>query len=166
MMLISKNTFKTLFSRNRKVRSKDWRSDFERCRDTIKQIHRVVILDSDEDRERGLEDAIISDAALDGLCDRMVWEDSYVGKAALAIDYIVTFHPFAEGNKRTAFNVAISLLRKDNLTVRDREETYLFIRDVAMYGIKKIEIEGWLRRNCTSTILEFAHNVGEFTDGL
>jgi|GEM_PF-838185 len=162
----TKNIFKNKLSRGDKVRSKNWKSDFNRCKDTIMRIHRAVILESREEREKGLENAMINVAALDGFCNHVDWEQDCFGKAALAIDYIVAFHPFAEGNKRTAFNVDIAILGKENFTVRDRESTYQFIRDVATYGIKKEMIEDWLKENCILTIPKPAHDIGEFSDVL
>lgn len=122
-------------------------SAYERCRRNIMRIHHNVIVMSGEIREIGLEDTLINDAALDGLCDRLDYCKDCFERAALAIDYIANFHPFVEGNKRTSFEMAIRLLRIEGHELDDNHETYLFIRDVASGLYDRGEIEDWLRCN-------------------
>ena len=111
------------------------------------RIHHNVIVMSGEIREIGLEDALINDAALDGLCDRLDYCRDCFERAALAIDYIANFHPFVEGNKRTSFEMAVRLLRIEGFELDDNHDTYLFIRDVASGLYDRGEVEDWLRRN-------------------
>ncbi len=121
--------------------------EYERCRSNIMRVHHLVIVASGEEREVGLEDAVISSAAIDGLCDRIMDCPDWFSKAAVAIDYIANFHPFVEGNKRTSFELAVRLLRNGGLELDDNHETYLFIRDVASGMYDREEVEEWLRRN-------------------
>ena len=121
--------------------------EYERCRRNIMRIHHRVIVKSGELREVGLEDAVISSAAIDGLCDRIMDCPDWFSKAAIAIDYIANFHPFVEGNKRTSLELAIRLLRNGGYELDDDEATYLFIRDVASGMYDREEVEDWLRRN-------------------
>ena len=60
---------------------------------------------------------------------------------------IANFHPFVEGNKRTALQIAIRLLRNGGYELDDDDETYLFIRDVASGMYDREEIEDWPRCN-------------------
>ncbi|WP_400207051.1 type II toxin-antitoxin system death-on-curing family toxin [Methanomethylophilus alvi] len=121
--------------------------EYNRCRSNIMRVHHLVIVASGEEREVGLEDAVISSAAIDGLCDRIMDCPDWFSKAAVAIDYIANFHPFVEGNKRTALQIAIRLLRNGGYELDDDDETYLFIRDVASGMYDREEIEDWLRCN-------------------
>ncbi len=121
--------------------------EYERCRQNIMRIHHRVIVKSGEPREIGLEDAVISTAAIDGLCDRIMDCPDWFSKAAMAIDYIANFHPFVEGNKRTSLELAIRLLRNGGYELDDDDATYLFIRDVASGMYDREEVEYWLRRN-------------------
>lgn len=136
-----------VFRRVRPVLSRNGKNGYGRCRDSILHIHRWVIIDTGEEREQGLEDAVINPMAVDGFCDRVGYCPDCFSKAALAIDYIANFHPFVEGNKRTAFQVALALLRKGGFEFDDDIETYRFIRDVAAGIYNREEVEGWLRCN-------------------
>ena len=139
---------KGLFGRKRQpVASFNSFDAYKRCRRNIMRIHHMVIVTSGEEREMGLEDAVISTAAIDGLCDRIMDCPDWISKAAMAIDYIANFHPFVEGNKRTSFELAVRLLRNGGLELDDNHETYLFIRDVASGMYDREEVEEWLRRN-------------------
>ena len=127
--------------------------EYNRCRSNIMRVHHLVIVASGEEREVGLEDAVISSAAIDGLCDRIMDCPDWFSKAAVAIDYIAKFHPFVEGNKRTAFQLAIALLRNGGYELDDDTATASFIIEVASGLYSREEIEEWLRRNTHQVIL-------------
>ena len=96
------------------------------------RIHRSVILVFGNEHEKGLEDAVISPMAIEGFCDRIEMCEDCFSKAALAIDYIADFHPFFEGNKRTAFELAVALLKKggyDKIHFSDIFSESVFICD-------------------------------------
>ena len=80
---------------------------------------------------------MISTMPIEGLCDLLEHTDDCFSKAALAIDYVVNFHPFIEGNKRTAFELAVALLRKGGFKLEDNRETFDFIRKVASEQMKR-----------------------------
>lgn len=136
-----------MFGKRRKSVSRNERNDYLRCIDRVMEIHRRVIIQTGEEREKGLEDAVISQMALQGFCDRLEYCEDCFSRAAMAIDYIANFHPFVEGNKRTAFEVAVALLKTGGYRLEDDEKTYRFIRAVAAGEIEPEEIEAWLRRN-------------------
>ncbi len=123
------------------------KGSYSRCVETVLHIHRAVIIKSGEAREIGLEDAVISMAAVEGFCDRLEYCGDCFSKAALAIDYVANFHPFMEGNKRTAFELAVRLLKNGGYELNDDDATLLFIRDVARGMYDREEVEMWLRRN-------------------
>lgn len=120
---------------------------YHECVKRIMRIHHMVIVESGEERENGLEDALISPMAIEGFCDRMEYCPDCFSKAAMAIDYIANFHPFVEGNKRTAFQLAIAILRAGGYELDDDEETFIFVKDVAWGRIDREKVEDWLRRN-------------------
>lgn len=107
------------------------RDGHESCIRNVRLVHRMAIMSCGEDREKGLEDAIISPMAIEGLCDRIERCPDCFSKAAAAIDYIANFHPFVDGNKRTAFQLAVAILRAGGYELDDCDETFLFMKDVA-----------------------------------
>ena len=120
---------------------------YRKCIRNILRIHHMVIAETGEEREVGLEDALISPMAIEGFCDRLEYCPDCFSKAAMAIDYIANFHPFVEGNKRTSLELAIRLLRIGGYELDDTDETYRFIRDVAWGKYNREEVEDWLRCN-------------------
>ncbi len=120
---------------------------YNSCIQHVLAIHRMVILNSNEEREEGLEDALISPAAIEGFCEWVETCPDCFSKAAMAIDYIANFHPFVEGNKRTAFQLAVAILRTGGYEPNDDYETFMFIKNVAWGKISGEEIEMWLRSN-------------------
>ncbi len=133
--------------RRRRVVSYSPEDAYRRCYETVLRIHHAVIVRSGEERERGLEDRVINPMAVEGLCDRLEYCEDCFSKAALAIDYVVNFHPFMEGNKRTAFELAVALLQKGGYCLDDDMETFVFIKEVAQGLHDREEVEKWLRRN-------------------
>lgn len=121
------------------------RDGHESCIRNVRLVHRMAIMSCGEDREKGLEDAIISPMAIEGLCDRIERCPDCFSKAAAAIDYIANFHPFVDGNKRTAFQLAVAILHADGYELDDCDETFLFMKDVAWGKISGDGIEEWLR---------------------
>lgn len=127
--------------------------EYNRCRSNIMRVHHLVIVASGEERERGLEDAVINPMAFESFCDWIELCPDCFSKAAMAIDYIANFHPFVEGNKRTAFQLAIALLRNGGYELDDDTATASFIIEVASGLYSREEIEEWLRRNTHQVIL-------------
>ena len=84
---------------------------------------------------------------VEGLCDRLEYCEDCFSKAALAIDYVVNFHPFMEGNKRTAFELGVRLLRAGGYKPNNDQETLDFIKEVAQGLHDREEVEKWLRKH-------------------
>ena len=161
MRAIGKNEARRMFGRlkerfGRKKQptfSYNQREAHERCVQRILRIHYMAIVTSGEERERGLEDAVINPMAFESFCDWIELCPDCFSKAAMAIDYIANFHPFVEGNKRTAFQLAIALLRNGGYELDDDTATASFIIEVASGLYSREEIEEWLRRNAHQVIL-------------
>ena len=131
----------------------DFQDAHNRCVQRILRIHHLAVVRSGEEREKGLEDAVINPMAFESFCDWIVLVPDCFSKAALAIDYITNFHPFVEGNKRTAFQLALALLRNGGYELNDDESTFVFIKDVASGKYNRKEIEDWLKCNTHLSIL-------------
>lgn len=117
------------------------------CVDRIKQIHRGIILDSGNPHEIGLEDAIYNDMGIQRVCDAMEFEKDPFRMAAIALESIAIFHPFAEGNKRTAFAVAISILHDSGYRLSDDLDTSSYVIEVSRGMHDVDEISEWFREN-------------------
>lgn len=117
------------------------------CVEGIKEIHRGIIRGSGNAHETGLEDAMYSEAGLQRICDAVDYISDPFEMAALAMETIATFHPFVEGNKRTALAVALRFLNDSGHTLPDGFDTSDFVQEVAM-GLHDVqEIAQWLREN-------------------
>ncbi len=67
-------------------------------------------------------------------------------KAATVIDYIGSKHPFYDGNKRTAFVTAETILNEAGLILSaDDEEIVSFMVEVADYRHDVKSIKKWLK---------------------
>jgi death on curing protein len=67
-------------------------------------------------------------------------------KIAALIHSLIAFHPFTDGNKRTAFVAAEVILKLNGFHIRPAIEHETFFWDIAR-GEKSIEeIQDWLRR--------------------
>ena len=74
-------------------------------------------------------------------------ENDVFKKAALGLYRLITYHPFTDGNKRTAFEVADQLLRHEELYIQNNEETISILLSIAKYECTEEKIEKWLIRN-------------------
>lgn len=117
------------------------------CVDGIKAIHRGIIRESGNIHEKGLEDAMYSEAGLQKICDAVDYISDPFEMAALAMETIATFHPFVEGNKRTALAIALRFLNDSGYRLPDGFDTSNFVQEVAMGMHDTVEIAEWLRKN-------------------
>lgn len=117
------------------------------CVERIKNVHRGIIRGSGNPHEIGLEDAIYNDMGIQRLCDAMEFENDPFRMAAIALESIAVFHPFAEGNKRTAFAIAISILRDSGYRLSDDLDTSAYVIEVSMGMHDVDEIAQWFREN-------------------
>ena len=64
------------------------------------------------------------------------------------IRQIITRHPFLDGNKRTAYEVAKAFLRLNGWVFKpDEEEAFSNLILIANGSLKPQEIENWVGRN-------------------
>lgn len=116
--------------------------------EAIKEIHAIFI------RQYGI-DGYMSEGMVEGCLERAMtyvynfkpFPKLFVKAAAILYSFIV-FHPFVDGNKRTAFQTTRIFLRLNGyeLTV-DPEDGFEFTRAIADQRITDIaEIVGWLKQ--------------------
>ena len=122
----------------------------DRCVESILAGHRIIIRESGNVHEEGLEDAVYSRGPLQGLVDAGDFIDDPFEYAAQAMERISTMHPFAEDNKRTAFFAALRILNWAEFTLPDTEGTYRFVLETSMgmHGVDEIRV--WLRDNAVA----------------
>lgn len=90
--------------------------------------------------------------------DRAMWgpfpsEGDLFERAALLLRGIAQDHPFVDGNKRTAFDVASTFLEHNGQTVGGRdEEVVTFMLRVARGEQSVEEIADWLGRHATERL--------------
>lgn len=108
----------------------------------VLEIHDLII------RNYGGASGILCQGTVDYLVDQINAESDYLRKAALALHIVIACHPFMDGNKRTAFQVA-ELILKDKGYIIQAEEN-LIIRTlvrIASYECSVEDIESWIERN-------------------
>lgn len=72
-----------------------------------------------------------------------------VSKAAYYIWCLVTNHPFLDGNKRTAFHVAVVFLRANGYTLTHLIESDVLstLNGVATQGVSREELASWVEQH-------------------
>ena len=97
----------------------DYRRRSRECVERIKRQHHKVIVESGNEREIGLEDAMYSEGALQRICDQTDYIRDCFDYTTLNLEAIAVGHPFVEGNKRTDFIMAMLVLSKNDYCVPD-----------------------------------------------
>jgi death-on-curing protein len=85
----------------------------------------------------------------EGCIDYLIYllENDVFKKASLALVRIITNHPFFDGQKRTAFQVADILLRHEDFHIHATNEEILpVLLKIAKYECPEEKIEKWLKR--------------------
>ncbi len=97
----------------------------------------------------GGESGILNAGELEFIVDQINHENkSTFWKSALILRNITCGHPFVDGNKRTALEVADTYLRMHGCKIAaSTEEKVRFILSLAMYGMELDDIVKWLERN-------------------
>ena len=122
----------------------------DRCVESILAGHRTIIRESGNAHEEGLEDAVYSRGPIQGLVDAGDFIEDSFEYAAQALERISTMHPFAEGNKRTAFFTTFRILNWAGFTLPDTDATYRFALETSMGMHDVEEIGAWLRENAVA----------------
>lgn len=87
-------------------------------------------------------------ATIDHLVYKLNSKNDVFDKASLTLFRIITEHPFYDGNKRTAFQLADLFLRNERYHIHSNdEETLKFLLRIAEYKCPLEKIYMWLKKN-------------------
>ena len=98
----------------------------------------IILHDVVADKYPRVGRGVLNGSALSGIADRpfvsfggrQVYPTVFE-KAACLLEGIIRYHPFADGNKRTALLAAVCMLEDDGCRVSIPSNTAAFLRDVA-----------------------------------
>ena len=108
----------------------------------ILEIHKLVIINF------GGIDGVLCQGTIDYLVDQINDEPDLFRKAALALHIVANCHPFLDGNKRSAFQIAELILNSDAYAITAREEmTIQMLLRIASYQCQVNNIKTWLEKN-------------------
>jgi death on curing protein len=95
-------------------------------------------------------DGVLCHGTIDYLVDQINAESDLFSKAALALHTVANCHPFLDGNKRSAFQIAELILSSEGyaITAKDDEIIHMLLR-IASYQCQVDEVKIWLERNTT-----------------
>ncbi len=91
---------------------------------------------------------ILCQGTVDYLTDQINAESDCFRKAALTLHIVITCHPFMDGNKRTAFQIADLILSGEGYFICAEEDRIIqALVKIARYECGVENIEEWLKRN-------------------
>ncbi|MBR2254511.1 MAG: Fic family protein, partial [Candidatus Methanomethylophilaceae archaeon] len=99
-------------------------------RGRLMDLHREAIWHGSPD-EKSLLDTVRDEGTLSYIADKASYIENCIDRAAWLMWSIANYHPFAEGNKRTAYLAAQSVLRGRAIGCSDVRESEAFIRRMA-----------------------------------
>lgn len=119
--------------------------------DQVSLLYRRII------EESGGEHGFLSKSNLEYLLEtvkdvgeRLPRKQAIVKKAAFLLYNVIVIHPFLNGNKRTAHEMAKLFLAANGYTIKeDPEEAYRFLLRVASNEVPENEVEVWVARHLT-----------------
>jgi len=80
--------------------------------------------------------------------ERLPKKRAIIRKAAFLLYNVVVIHPFLNGNKRTAYEIAKSFLTFNGYTLQsDTADSYRFLLEVASGKASEKEVEIWVARH-------------------
>jgi len=108
----------------------------------ILEVHRLIISNF------GGLDGVLCHGTIDYLVDQINAEPDIFCKAALALHIVANCHPFLDGNKRSAFQIAELILGWEECAITASEERIIrMLLRIASYQCKVDEIKIWLLEN-------------------
>ncbi len=108
----------------------------------ILDIHELIISNF------GGLDGVLCQGTIDYLVDQINAESDHFRKAALALHIVANCHPFLDGNKRSAFQIAELILSSEGYAIiaKDDEIIHMLLR-IASYQCQVDEVKFWLLKN-------------------
>jgi death-on-curing protein len=108
----------------------------------ILDIHKLII------RNFGGIDGVLCQGTIDYLVDQINAESDLFRKASLALHIVANCHPFLDGNKRSAFQIAELILSSEGYAITAKEETIIqMLLRIASYECQVDEVKIWLEKN-------------------
>jgi death-on-curing protein len=108
----------------------------------ILDIHKLII------RNFGGIDGVLCQGTIDYLTDQINAESDLFRKAALALHIVANCHPFLDGNKRSAFQIAELILSSEGYAITAKEEIIIrMLLRIASYQCQVDEVKIWLLKN-------------------
>ena len=108
----------------------------------ILDIHKLIISNF------GGTDGVLCQGTIDYLADQINAEPDLFRKAALALHIVANCHPFLDGNKRSAFQIAELILSCEGYAITAKEETIIrMLLRIASYECQADEVKTWLLKN-------------------
>ena len=108
----------------------------------ILEIHKLVI------SKFGGIDGVLCQGTVDYLVDQINAEPDLFRKAALALHIVANCHPFLDGNKRSAFQIAELILSSEGYAITAKEETIIrMLLRIASYRCLVDDVKIWLLKN-------------------
>ncbi len=96
----------------------------------------------------GGTEGILCQGTVDYLVDQVNDEPDLFRKAAISMQIIANCHPFLDGNKRTAFQIAELILSSERYIITAEEERIIrMLLRIARYKCRIDDVESWLRKN-------------------
>jgi death on curing protein len=108
----------------------------------ILDIHKMVIT------KFGGVDGVLCQGTIDYLVDQINAEPDLFRKASLALHIVANCHPFLDGNKRSAFQIAELILSSEGNAITAEEEMIIrMLLRIARYQCLVDDVEIWLLKN-------------------
>jgi death-on-curing protein len=108
----------------------------------ILEIHKLIISNF------GGIDGVLCQGTIDYLVDQINAESDLFRKAAIALHFVANCHPFLDGNKRSAFQIAELILSSEGYAITAKDERIiLMLLRIASYQCQVDEVKLWLLKN-------------------
>ena len=114
------------------------------------EIQTAIILSSDLEEDRGTQGCVRDYATLEYIVEKEGYIESSLKKAAWLLYSIAVFHPFYQGNKRTALvtsEIVLQLGATPAYYGTDEDTIASFVIEISKYSVPLDEIEEWIRKN-------------------
>ena len=117
--------------------------------DTVLAIHNRQI--AEHGGLAGVRDAGALASALDRPKNKFAYADPDIFDLAAAYGFgLATNHPFADGNKRTAYVVSVLFLTLNGYRLEaSQDEKYRTFLELAAGNIKEVQLAAWFKAYCT-----------------
>lgn len=108
----------------------------------ILDIHKLIISNF------GGIDGVLCQGTIDYLADQINAGPDVFSKAAIALHLVANCHPFLDGNKRSAFQIAELILSSEGYAISAEEERIIgMLLRIASYQCQVDEVKLWLQKN-------------------